>query len=189
MKKKFLVMLCVMMASVGASARFYESPKAVQRYEGGAFAGVNIPMNTNSDYDSRSGIDLGAEFRVNLKNSPFDVGVIMMLRGMDYRYKWIDYDSSRGIFALSVCGDFNFRQGYKVNPFVGAGAGVAINGNNNNNDVYKGPSTLILFRAGVELWYHVRLTADMSFTVKGFSCAGLTVGFSLGGRPRKQITE
>lgn len=190
MKKVFLLMLCVAMATVGASARFYESPKAVQHYEGGAFIGVNIPMNTNSDYDSRSSFDVGAEFRVNLKSSPFDLGGVLMIRDMEYRHFSPKYEySSRGVIGLAVCGNFNLRQGYKVNPFIGAGAGVAYNGKNDRPSVYEGASALLLFRAGVELWYHLRVTADMCFTVRGYSCAGITVGFSLGGRPKKQPAE
>lgn len=41
-------------------------------------------------------------------------------------------------------------------------------------------------RAGVELFYHIRLTAHCMIVRHGFHTAALTIGFVIGGRPKKK---
>lgn len=88
--------------------------------------------------------------------------------------------------ALALTGDYNFRQGTKINPFVGAAWGVAFN--DVVGDKYfpsEGTSMLFAPRVGVELLYHIRLMAQFNISRKGYNNFSLTIGFVLGGRPKK----
>ena len=49
----------------------------------------------------------------------------------------------------------------------------------------EGTSMLFAPRVGVELLYHIRLMAQFNISRKGYNNFSLTIGFVLGGRPKK----
>lgn len=93
---------------------------------------------------------------------------------------------SNRTLAIAAVGDYNFKQGTKINPFVGTAIGVAFN--DVVGDEYfpsKGTSMLFAPRIGVELLYHFRISAQFNICKKGYNNVSVNIGFVLGGRPKK----
>lgn len=160
----------------------------VQRMEGELRGGLSFPLG---DYDSRmapvSGT-FGLEIRYNLKGLPWDCGLMfdMATGHMGYRlpdYGWYSsYQSNRSL-AFATLGEYNLRQGRRVNPFVGAALGVV-----STKVKGEGYGTSMLFapRVGVEFFRHLRLMAQLNVCGKRYNNLSITIGLVIGGRPKKQ---
>lgn len=81
---------------------------------------------------------------------------------------------------FGVCSHYNLRQGRKVNPYFGLGAGVAW-----WSPSYSKAGFAIEPRVGVEFLYHIRLSIECQISRKYYNAVGLTLGFVIGGRPKK----
>lgn len=109
-------------------------------------------------------------------------------RGYEHLYNdGYDRWQNNRTLALALTGDYNFLQGKKVNPFIGTAIGVAF------NDVVgdkcfptKGTSMLFSPRVGVEFFHHFRLATQFNLSRKGYNNLSVTLGFVIGGRPKKQ---
>lgn len=165
--------------------------RIVQMMEGEIRAGMTIPLGGYHDGKQLLSAALGIEGRYNFKGTPWDCGLMLDIstarRGYNYLYdEGNDSWQSNRTVALAVTGDYNFRQGTKINPFVGAALGIA--SNDVVGDQYfpaKGTSMIFAPRAGVEFLSHIRLMTQLNVCRKGYNNLSLTLGFVIGSRPKK----
>lgn len=168
----------------------------LQRVEGGIFGGISVPLDSYHKFDNRTSSAWGIELRYNLKEMPLDIGISAGFSNNKRRYcidgnDWIN--SAEYIYRtwqLAAVSDWNFKPASLVNPFVGLGLGVGLD--RTDGWLYQGITEdkhethfMIMPRAGVELVHHIRLTADMRLGRKPFNAFCLTLGLTLGGRPKK----
>ena len=182
MKRKniaFYLLAALLLTSTAASA---QESQPVKRFEFEAKPGGTCPIDRFVGLE-QSGTQLGLESRWNM-DTPFDVALELYMGSAVRHYN--HHDISTRIFSLSVYGDYNFRRGSKVAPFVGAGIGSANCENIQGSEGREGGSLLLVPRVGVELWNHLRLTADLRLARKGFNTIGLSIGYAFGGGRKHQ---
>lgn len=146
----------------------------VDYIEGEVNLGLTHPL---SKYDGRSGLldfTIGGELRYNFRSSPFDcgIGVNYVSFGWDDEMTNTEHNASTNIYLI---GDYNFRQGNRVNPYIGAGIGIAIR----DNECGRGP--MFMPRVGVELWRHLRFSLSMQLNRAHYNGFALTIGVVFGG--------
>lgn len=193
MKKVILFLLFAVASSVTAYSQ--GNPKIVQKMEVEARAGLTTPLGDYHTGKPQISASLGLEGRYNFKGTPWDCGIMLDLstarRGYEHLYNdGYDRWQSNRTLALALTGDYNFRQGTKINPFIGTAIGVAFN--DVVGDKYfpsKGTSMLFSPRVGVELFYHLRISAQFNICRKGYNNFSLALGLTLGGRPKKQESQ
>lgn len=164
----------------------------VQIMEGEVRAGITTPLGGYHTGKSQASATLGIEGRYNFKGTPWDCGLMLDLSAArrDYKHLFNEGNShwqSNRTLALALTGDYNFLQGKKVNPFIGAGIGVAFN--DVVGDEYfpsKGTSMFFAPRVGVEIFYHCRISTQCNLSKKGHNNLSITLGLIIGGRPKKQ---
>ena len=140
---------------------------------------------------SQISMSLGLEGRYNFKGSPWDCGLMFDLstarRGYEHLYNdGYDRWQNNRTLAFALTGDYNFRQGTKVNPFIGTGIGVAFN--DVVGDKYfpsKGTSMFFSPRVGVEFFYHFRVSAQCNLSRKGYNNLSISLSLIVGGHPKK----
>lgn len=159
--------------------------------EGEVRAGLTTPLGEYHTGKSQIGASLGLEGRYNFKGAPWDCGLMLDLstarRGYEHLYNdGYDRWQSNRTLALAITGDYNFRQGTKINPFVGTALGVAFNDVVGDN-YFPSTGTSMLFspRVGIEFLYHFRIAAQFNLCRKGYHNLSVTLGLTLGGRPKK----
>ncbi len=174
------MMVCLVMGAQGVN---------VQRIEGGVSAGITMPLGGYHDGERLLTGMLGMSLRYNIKNSPWDCGVLMQLDCSRWDF-WHDPTSddwqNNRTLTMAVTGAYNFRQGRKVNPYAGVALGMGFH--DNVGDVMcdvDGCKPVIMPQVGVEFFHHVRLNAHMQLSRRGFNTYGLSLGLVLGGRPKK----
>lgn len=183
--KTLLFILCLLPLQLRATTPI------VQMMEGEIRAGLTTPLGAYHTGKAQVSAALGIEGRYNIKGTPWDCGLMLDLttarRGYEHLYNdGYDRWQSNRTLALAATGEYNLRQGTKINPFVGAALGVAFN--DVVGDRYfpsNGTSVLFAPRIGVEFVYHIRLMAQFNICRKGYNNFSLTLGFVLGGRPKK----
>lgn len=182
-----IIFLFVALATTSMNAQ----TKIVQMMEGEIRAGLTTPLGGYHTGKAQVSAALGIEGRYNFKGTPWDCGLMLDLstarRGYEHLYNdGYDRWQSNRTLALAITGEYNFRQGTKINPFAGAAMGVAFN--DVVGDKYfpsKGTSMLFAPRIGVEFIHHIRLMAQFNICRKGYNNFSLTLGLVLGGRPKK----
>ena len=190
MARKFLKIIFLFVALVNIQANAH--PGTVQMMEGEIRAGLTTPLDGYHTGKAQVSAALGIEGRYNFKGTPWDCGLMLDLSTARRGYKHLYNDGydrwqSNRTLALAAAGEYNLRQGTKINPFVGTALGVAFN--DVVGDKYfpsKGSSMLFAPRIGIEFLYHIRLMAQFNICRKGYNNFSLTVGFVLGGKPKKQ---
>lgn len=153
--------------------------------------GLDAPLERLPHSDKSLGFALGMELRYNFKDSPMDLGVTIDFTSAYYEFKQepetLEQFNSKTL--IGITSDYNFRQGGKVNPFVGLGVGLGVHDalmdvvddtNDCNNTIAIAP------RCGVELWRHLRLTLAANISCKYYNNISLTVGCVFGGGKKKQ---
>lgn len=179
-------MLCTMLA-------YATEPRLVQQFEFGVNAGLTVPLGGYHGGDLSGSVTLGLELRYNVEDMPWDCGLILQTDGATRHYKMEDgskgYTSqTNATWAYGVTGAYNFRQGHRVNPFIGAAVCIGSydqEGDGARKNVTPGETFVFMPRAGVELFHHLRLTAHCMIVRHGFHTAGLAIGVVIGGRPKK----
>ncbi len=163
----------------------------IQMLEGEIRAGLTTPLGGYHSGKGEISGAIGLEGRYNFSDMPWDCGIMLELttarRSFGHLYgDGYDRWQTNRTLALAATGDYNFRQGTKINPFAGIALGVA--SNDVVGDKYypsKGTSLLFAPRLGVEFLYHIRLMAQLNICRKGYNNFSLTLGFVLGGRPKR----
>ena len=183
MKRKhftFYLLAALLLTSTEAASAQESQP--VKRFEFETKLGVTFPIDKFVGRE-QLGPQLGLESRWNM-DTPFDVALELYM-GSAVRHN-NHHDISTRIFSLTLYGDYNFRRGSKVAPFVGAGIGSANCENIQGSEGREGGSLLLVPRVGVKLWNHLRLTADLRLARKGFNTVGLSIGYAFGGGRKHQ---
>ncbi|MDE7179573.1 MAG: hypothetical protein K2N88_00015 [Muribaculaceae bacterium] len=171
--------------------------QVVQMMEGELRLGLGLPLESYTGYGNvrghgELGLCWGIEGRYNFKGTPWDCGLTFEMSPAIRRFNnplndGYDRHLANRIIALAAVGDYNFIQGKKINPFVGVELGVAHNDVQSDSFPTWGGSTSMLFapRAGVEFVHHIRLMAKFNICRKGYNTFALSIGFVVGGRPKK----
>ena len=188
--KRILLIICCL--SWVASAYAVE-PRLVRMFEFEVRGGITMPLGGYRGGDNDVGLSLGLELRYNTEELPWDCGAFLQLDAASRNYYSQKYPGYVGVqtnrtWAYGITGDYNFRQGYRVNPFVGMGVGIASldqEGDSKYKDITSNETFVFMPRAGIELFHHIRLTAHCMIVRRGFHTTALTIGFVIGGRPKK----
>lgn len=181
--KKLLSFYLFLIMAMGAVA---EDRLDVQRIEGEIRTGMSLPLGGYHGGCAKGNALLGAELRYNFKQSPWDCGILIV--ELDVARRGYGYSDSRLRTAtFGILGDYNFRQGRKINPFAGlvVGGGVlepigsfTLNPNHHGSMVF-------MPRVGCEFFRHIRLTASTTLSRKGYNTFNIALGIVIGGRPKK----
>ena len=185
MKNFLLILVITITVTFGISAQNND----VQRVEGGVFAAMTVPLDNYHDYRNLIGCGFGFEMRYNIPQTALDCGVMMDFNSSRHHYNLPNYiatfNDSKDSWGIVAVGDYNFRQGKKINPFAGLGIGVGFCASHGEVSIdAKGPTALFVPRIGVEIFHHIRLTASCHLLRKGFNTFDIRIGFALGGRPK-----
>lgn len=191
MKLTTTAFICCMLCTVLAYAA---EPQLVQQFEFGVNAGLTVPLGGYHGGDLSGSVTLGLELRYNVEDMPWDCGLILQTDGATRHYKMEDgskgYTSqTNATWAYGVTGAYNFRQGHRINPFIGAAVCIGSydqEGDGTRKNVTPGETLVFMPRAGIELFHHIRLTTHCMIVRHGFHTAGLAIGFVIGGRPKKK---
>ena len=154
--------------------------------------GLVRPIGNFHNGQRQTSGDLDLEFRKNVSETNWDCGLSLNVSTAVYKYTestkpdWYEEQSNRSVNIMAV-GDYNFKQGSWVNPYIGMGMGYSIC-EPVTGFVYDewGTSMVIKPRVGVELFSHLRLGLFTTITKTGYSNWGFSVGGVIGGRPKKR---
>lgn len=169
-------------------------PRLVQLFEFEGRAGLTLPLGGYHGGNNQASMSFGLELRYNTEEQPWDCGVFLQLDGANRHFDIPNHTNgywhqTNRTWAYGITGDYNFRQEYRVNPFVGIGVGTASIdqvGSLDCHTVSAENAFVFMPRAGVELFHHIRLTAHCMIVRRGFHTTALTIGFVIGGRPKKK---
>nr|MDE6642890.1 hypothetical protein [Muribaculaceae bacterium] len=173
---------------VGIFIHAETNQKDVQQFEGAIRFGGNYPLGSYRSMTSALGANIGLDLRFNYDDLPLDFGVAIDVVATSYNFHKPDYNFQYDTYTtlgITYCSNYNFRQGYKVNPYVGAGLGYAYNYYNYHSNNIEKNSFIFVPKVGVELFYHLRFEGSLILCRKYFNCVSLTAGVVIGGRPRK----
>lgn len=161
----------------------------VQRFEVEVFLGGTYPISHCLDLSPAFDLAEGVEFRYNLQQIPLSVGFLAEQTNTRYG-EGEGYNSglSNCMPLVALTGDWNFRQGKKINPFAGLAMGItaATWDSGMSFPVEHKNYPVFIPRIGVELGYHFRTHLDINIVRTSFSNVQLAVGANIGGRPKKQ---
>ncbi len=163
----------------------------IQKYEGEANVGLTFPLSDYHHGKKLFGPEFGLEVRYNVPHTKWDCGLLLNASTSVYKYEetpktdWYWEQSNRSINILLV-GDYNFNQGAKFNPYIGAGIGISLY-EAINEVLYEDSGTTFVFRPriGIELFRHLRIGLFSTINKNGFHNMGLSIGAVIGGRPNK----
>lgn len=209
-------MLCLLCLVCGALAALAKGDLClVQMLEGEARIGCSQPLGGYHSGRPVLSNTSGLELRYNFYDSPWSCGIMVDLsnacRIYDYQHvltcpdnrhhSTIERFPGRPGFSLwefnnttafAIVGEYNFRQGTKINPFAGMAAGLGrkkyIGAEDISDDRFEkseGSAFYMSLRAGVEVFYHFRVNVQLNFTQKGYNTSAMTVALVIGGRPKK----
>lgn len=182
-----------------AEAKFLEKPEPVRPFEAELYFGAATGFKY---HDTNSGVSgaFGLELRGNIKGTPWDVGGFLRLDATNYDFTGhfppslaessnFDPDQSNSMFSIGAVSHYNFRQGRKVNPFVGLGLGVSFYSTDGHDFTHPYPTdgraVSFIPKFGVELFSWVRFTGYGVIVRKGYNVIGLSVGLTIGGWRKK----
>lgn len=192
MKKIIISFILAVVSFAGANAQ----NNNVRRVEFEIGAGFNKGAEINGA-KADLGIYMFMEARLNVIETPFDVGLQTMItaisRGEDIYGR--DYIARfRG--SLTTFVDYNFRRWKNIAPFVGLGIGfTGVNGEYSWSapELGSGRDSAIVFdrsfilnpRIGVEFFDHLRITFEYKLMRREYSYFGISIGGVLGGGQKK----
>lgn len=165
--------------------------RKVQMLEGEARMGISSPVGGYHGGKGEISMSLGLEGRYNLSHSPWDCGLILELSTANRSFENLFHDGYKHLqnnrtLGFTAIVDYNLKQGSMFNPYAGLGLGIA------NCDVVggryfksSGSAALLAPRIGVELLYHIRISAQLNLTRSGYNNVCINLGLVLGGRPKK----
>lgn len=189
--KNIIFALLFVIACFGFSAN--GQSKRVQNFEGEIRFGLTTPLGNYHNDNKKIGGGLGLELRYNLPEQPWDIGfhlglttaVRSFVETDDDGSVWESGDQSNRSLNMMLVGDYNFRQGKRVNPFVGIGLGFSSLDCLEWTYPTEGSYAVIAPRIGVELLHHVRFTLTSHINRNGYNNLELSLGVVIGGRPKK----
>lgn len=159
------------------------SQETVTPFEFEVAIGPNWGIQKQKGEDVRTGLNVFMEMRYNYK-ACFDFGMQLFVGAYE---RLNNNDNSETIYRnviIQPVADYNFRQGKKVNPFVGLGIGLAAIDIDNDRVVEK--SYCVNPRIGAEFFHHVRVTFEYRLLRTDYSFWGCSIGIVFGGGNKKQ---
>jgi len=176
------VLFIVTLIALNLSAQDYNIVEQIE-FEFGS--GI-ISSNKYDGASAKMGVNLFMETRLNVVNTPFDIGLQAMtgyFEREDDKYE-LEQEINNGGLVTFV--DYNFREWKNIAVFSGLGIGLAAIDNRyisegvTSNDI-SDCSFILNPRMGVEVYNHFRITAEYKLMNSGYSFAGINVGIVLGG--------
>lgn len=160
----------------------------VRAFEAEIGGGITVPIDANyHDADRMIGPTFDLEMRYNFSNTPWACGILIGLdwATWDFNHNG-EYSRHNRMLRFGLLGEYNFRQGHRVNPFASLGwclgipssIGDAPTGSTSSGHVF-------VPKVGVEFYRWLRLNAFFQLSRKGYNVFGLTVGLTIGGRPKQ----
>lgn len=167
----------------------FTSAQDVKRFEAEARLGATFPVGFLGHTERVSGPSMGLELRYNFRKIPLDIGLAAELTTAVYKLNRngrSDYQSNRTA-TITLFSDYNFKQGRKVNPFIGTGIGLGMNNALNDllYEVNEGGTCVFVPRIGVELFRHLRLSLSSHISQKGYNNICFSIGYAFGGGLKK----
>lgn len=189
---KSTILICLISIAICLPSNIYgfSECKEVQKFEGELSFGFTTPIGAFHAGSPEISLLLGLELRRNIKNTPFDAGIMLQLSGAsrgNFNHGQKPYRQNNRTLAFAPTFHYNFQQGHKINPFAGCAVGIAHN-DVVGNVVYPGSYTSLIFapRFGVEFFHFLRISGEFNVTRKGYHNFALYLGLVLGGRAKKQ---
>lgn len=193
MNKKLFFILILAMLALGLHAQAADNSASTKYPKVGRFevewmaVGAVMPFSSNGEF----GYDGGFQIRENIQNTPWSYGVflgIYLPQLKEYHTtSYTDYEgnvytgeysttSYPGAFLTGVVGEYDFRRGTGINPYVNVSSGFA----------WGGPVTLRPYlrpSIGIEVFHHLRLGIHATLMTHRGSGFGVSVSAVFGGRP------
>lgn len=193
MKKRLLAGIALLLSS-GVCAQNYN---AVRRMEYEVGIGLNKGHGLYGTA-AKPRIQLYAEIRMNMKDSPFDIGLQGMLgyferqRSAGYFGWQSDSGWSETIRSKSLvtCADYNLRRWKNIAPFVGLGIGMSAIEDEYGvgaecPERYYDTAFVLNPRIGAEFFNHLRITVEYKRMQREYSFFGFDIGVVFGGGYKK----
>lgn len=190
MKKRIALILTYIFCIASSYA---VEPRLVQMFEFEGRTGVTMPLGGYRGGNNEASMTFGLELRYNVEKLHWDCGVFLQLDAANRHFDIPNrpngyWHQTNRTWAYGITGDYNFKQGYQINPFVGIGVGAASIdqvGSLDCQTVSAENAFILMPRAGIELFHHIRLTAHCMIVRRGFHTAAIAIGVVIGGRPKK----
>lgn len=191
--KKLLIAGLALLLWQGIRAQNYNAVRRME-YE------IGIGLNKGHALDGAAAkprIQLYAEIRMNMKDSPFDVSLQGMIgyfdrdKGGDFIWQtdpvWSETMWSRSLVTFA---DYNFRRWKHIAPFVGLGIGMSAIEEEYGvgaecPERYYDTAFVLNPRVGVEFFNHLRITVEYKLMRKEYSFFGFNIGGVFGGGYKK----
>jgi len=184
--KHLFVLFTFTLIFLNLNAQNYNNVKPVE-FEFGF--GI-ISSNKYDGASAKIGVNLFMETRLNIANTPFDVGLQAMAGYFEREDKRYELEQEINNGGLVTFVDYNFRKWKNIAVFSGLGIGLAaidskyISEGVTSNDI-SDRSFVLNPRMGVEVYNHFRITAEYKLMNSGYSFTGFNVGIVLGGGYQK----
>ncbi len=138
--------------------------------------GVTYPL-ASTEESSQLGPQFALEWRHNLCQSRFEVGAELYW-GSALRSSDSSIDNLRAeTFAVSALGYYRFYEAPKMHAFCGFGFGYARLTSACGEPGFFQDYVIASPRVGVQMFKHLRLTADFRLSKKRYNTCGLTIGY------------
>lgn len=163
---------------------YSSEPLPVQRFEGGLSVGMNIPPYHYNGESPNGAMSFEINGRYNIPSTAWDLGISAGLSIIswdpedEYQYTCCNSDS---FLYQAITGHYNFRQGKTFNPYAGLGVGIAEIDFAATNSV----TGFLMPEVGLEIGRHFRVNLSGMICRKGLNTMALSIGFVIGGRPKK----
>lgn len=153
------------------------------------YIGLAVPVRNigGSDVKETAGLNLGVEIRKYLPESPLSVGVDIFCSTAARKRTDPDGDShnSQRMAGIAAVVDYNTQRHGPASFFAGAGVGLVQrntirSGIDNGIGICPTYAPVVSPRVGVELWNHLRLTAEARITQRDYNVLAFRIGYSFG---------
>jgi hypothetical protein len=156
-------------------------------------AGTGVMMGSKASYESvNPGMPLFAECRLNLKDSPFDLGLQLSVGQFSREFQDHTYSLRDRLSPILYC-DYNIRNESVFSPFFGIGLGEGnfeieypyyptVTSNIPVEASLNAHKFILSPRIGIEVFNHLRLTLEYRLAFdKNYNFGALKLGYAFGG--------
>ena len=155
------------------------------------YIGLTYPMRNigNSEIKETAGLNAGIEVRKNLSSLPIAVGADFFVATSARQKEKLEgghsSNSQRMAGIAAVC-DYHLFQDQPVSLFIGTGIGVSQrhtirSGIDTNIGICSEYGPVVSPRIGMELWKHVRISAEARITQRDYNVIAFRIGYAIGG--------
>ena len=162
-----------------------KEPVKLRDFEAEFFIGVSGPIFSVPDYRRWFDYDYVGEIRYNLRNLPMSTGIFVEsyhpARDPKNEEDYNVYVNGGGLYGILA--EYDYNRGKKFSPFASVGLGLG------NMRILDGSSKCVpalRLKIGMELCYHLRISATGTFTKRDLCGYTIGLGFVFGGRPKNK---